>query len=218
MLFRSPALHSFRLSRAVFSYGGHVIEYPTDLVIPAGAITLVSGSNGVGKSTLLDLLCGLKTPSSGQITIGEIPLSGVDPDALVQHIGYMEQQPVLFHTSIYANIALAKDQATDEEVLEAATLAGLGPYLAADPGFLPTSAGEMGKYVSAGQARMIALARIILKDAPIWLLDEPTEGLDMLAEQRMIELILANKGRKTIVLVTHKRHNFLLADHHLHLP
>jgi ATP-binding cassette subfamily C protein CydC len=212
-----PTLHSFRLSHVSFSYGDRVIEYPKDLVIRAGAITIVAGSNGVGKSTLLDLLSGLKTPSSGQITLGDIPLSDLDPDELVQHIGYMEQQPVLFHTSIYENIALARDHATAAEIMEAARLAGLGPYLATDPGFLETSAGEMGQRVSAGQARMIALARIILKNAPIWLLDEPTEGLDALAEQRMIELILANKRRKTIVLVTHKRGNFLLADHHLKL-
>jgi ATP-binding cassette subfamily C protein CydC len=212
-----PELHSFRLSHAAFSYGDRVIEYPKDLVIPARAITLVAGSNGAGKSTLLDLLSGLKTPSSGQITIGGIPLSGLDPDALVKNIGYMEQQTVLFHNSIYENIALAKDHATDADVLEAARLAGLGPYLESDPGFLQTSAGEMGKNVSAGQARMIALARIILKDAPVWLLDEPTEGLDTLAEQRMIELILSNKKGKTIVFVTHKRSNFFLADHHLTL-
>ena len=212
-----PALHTFRLSHAAFSYGDRMIEYPRDLVIPARAITLVVGPNGAGKSTLLDLLSGLKTPTGGEITIGDIALSRVDPDALVQHIGYMEQQPALFHTSIYENIALAKDHATAADILEAARLAGLGSCLAADPGFLETSAGEMGRHVSAGQARMIGLARIILKDAPIWLLDEPTEGLDALAEQRMIELILTNKERKTIVLVTHKKCNFLLADHYLHL-
>jgi ATP-binding cassette, subfamily C, bacterial CydC len=212
-----PALHVFRLSHTTVSYGDRIIHYPQELVIPARAITLVRGPNGVGKSTLLDLLSGLKTPSQGQITIGDLPLSALDPDTLVQHIGYMEQQPVLFNSTIYANIALARADATSDEVLEAARLAGLGPFLAADPGFLQTSAGEMGQHVSAGQARMIAFARIILKDAPIWLLDEPTEGLDARAEQRMIELILSNKRQKTIVIVTHKTCNFFPADHHLHI-
>jgi ATP-binding cassette, subfamily C, bacterial CydC len=212
-----PALHTYRLTNAAVYYSDHLIDYPKDLVIPARAITLVHGPNGAGKSTLLDLLSGLKTPIIGQITIGNISLSSLDPEALVRNIGYMEQQTVLFHASIYENIALAKDNATGEEVLEAARLAGLDPFLTADPGFLQTSAGEMGKHVSAGQARMIAFARIILKDAPIWLLDEPTEGLDARAEQRMIELILSNKRHKTIVLVTHKTSNFFPADHHLHI-
>ena len=213
-----PALHNLRLSHAAVSFGDRVIHYPQDLVIPARSITLVRAPNGAGKSTLLDLLSGLRTPSQGQITIGDIPLSALDPETLVANIGYMEQQPVLFNTTIYENIALAKANATSDEVHQAARLAGLDPSLMADPGFLQTSAGEMGRNVSAGQARMIALARIILKDAPIWLLDEPTEGLDASAEQGMIELILSNKRQKTIVLVTHKTCHFLLADHHLHIP
>jgi ABC-type bacteriocin/lantibiotic exporter with double-glycine peptidase domain len=213
-----PVLHTFRLLHTIVSYDNRVIDYPKELVIPARAITLVRGQNGAGKSTLLDLLSGLKTPSQGQITIGDLPLSALDPETLITNIGYMEQQPVLFNTTIYANIALARPDATSEEVMQASRLAGLSPFLAADPGFLQTSAGEMGQHVSAGQARMIAFARIILKDAPIWLLDEPTEGLDARAEQHMIELLGRNKRRKTIVIVTHKTNNFFPADHHLHIP
>jgi ATP-binding cassette subfamily C protein CydC len=196
-------------------------QYPVfanlTLIFPANSITAVTGSNGCGKTTLLDVISGLKMTAHGNVLIGDKRLCEIDPDELIDNIGYMEQQARIFDISLFDNIVLAQPKANDQNVLNAAVRAGLGPILEKQPDFLRKQAGESGKNISGGQARMIALARIILKDPPVLLLDEPTEGLDMDAEKNLLNLLTSWKGIKTVILVTHKKSVVSIADHHYNL-
>ena len=212
-----PSEPDIQIDELSTSYDTHKVFDGLTLRFPARSITAVTGCNGCGKSTLLDVLCGLKTTIRGNIFIGGKRLGEIDPDELINHIGYMEQQATIFNVSLLQNIALARPDATDREVFDAAVRAGLGPTLEGYPDFLQKQAGESGKNISGGQARMIALARIILKDAPLLLLDEPTEGLDSNAEQNLINLIASWKGTKTVVLVTHKAGLLSICDYHQRL-
>jgi ATP-binding cassette, subfamily C, bacterial CydC len=195
-------------------YGSRNIFESLTLRFPSYSITAVTGCNGCGKTTLLDVLCGLKMTAQGDVLIGGKRLSEIDPDELIDNIGYMEQQATLFNMSLFENVALAKPDAADRDVFNAAVRAGFGPTLKQHPEFLKKQAGESGKNISGGQARMIALARIILKDPPVLLMDEPTEGLDIGAERNLLNLLSSWKGSKTIVLVTHKKSLIAIADRH----
>jgi ATP-binding cassette subfamily C protein CydC len=198
-------------------YGSRNIFTNLTLRFPACAITAVTGCNGCGKTTLLDVLCGLKMTEHGDIFIGGKSLFEIDPDELIDNIGYMEQQATIFNMSLFDNIALAKPGAADTDVFNAAARAGFGPTLEQNPDFLKNQAGESGKNISGGQARMIALARIILKDPPVLLMDEPTEGLDIDAERNLLNLLSSWKSTKTVILVTHKKSLVSIADHHYNL-
>ena len=112
---------------------------------------------------------------------------------------------------------MAKPDAAATDVFNAAARAGFGPTLEQNPDFLKKEAGESGKNISGGQTRMIALARIILKDPPVLLMDEPTEGLDIDAESNLLHLLSSWKGAKTVILVTHKKSLVSIADHHYNL-
>lgn len=198
-------------------YGSRNIFTNLTLRFPSYSITAVTGCNGCGKTTLLDILCGLKMTIQGDIFIGGKRLFDIDPDELIDNIGYMEQHATIFNMSLFDNIALAKPGAVDTDVFNAAVRAGFGPTLEQNPDFLKKQAGESGKNISGGQARMIALARIILKDPPVLLMDEPTEGLDIEAERNLLNLLSSWKGIKTIILVTHKKSLVSIADHHYNL-
>ncbi|HEY4195157.1 MAG TPA: ATP-binding cassette domain-containing protein, partial [Mucilaginibacter sp.] len=185
---------------------------------PAKSICVVSGSNGVGKTTLLDILSGLRSPDAGEIIVGGVSLGDIHPESLVGKIGYMEQQAAIFDTSIFENIAIGKSTAPAAGVFQAALLAGLGPTIQKHPDFLTWKAGVSGVNISGGQARMISLARIVLKDPPILLLDEPTEGLDVHAEKELIKLLLSWKRTKIVIIVTHKLSLQAIADVCLNIP
>jgi len=163
------------------------------------------------------MLSGLRCPDSGIAAINGKAAHIFNSEQLNNHIAYMEQHATLFNVSLFENIALARTDATEREVKDAAIRAGLGPEILHNPQFLYNIAGESGKNISGGQSRMIALARIILKDSPVLLLDEPTEGLDTKSEANFIKLLTSWRGKKTVIIVTHKRSLILLADCQCHL-
>ena len=164
---------------------------------PGERIALV-GASGVGKSTLLSLLAGELNASSGNLT--------------VQPCGLLTQRTELFRDTLRGNLALACPGASDTEMIAALEAAGLASYVASLPGGLDTILGEGGAGLSAGQARRLALARLLLRDAALWLLDEPTEGLDGDTARDVVARLDERATGRILVVATHTRREAALAD------
>jgi len=170
------------------------------LNVAAGSRVALLGRSGAGKSTLFKLLQGELVPDEGRILIDEIPAV----EARTQHyFSVMNQQPHLFDTSIANNIRLGRADASDVEVRRAANQAGLGSLIDSLPGGINTAVREAGTRFSGGERQRIALARILLQDHPVVLLDEPTVGLDPITERRLIATVLGALQGKTLIWITH---------------
>jgi ATP-binding cassette subfamily B protein len=167
---------------------------------PGEKIGLV-GHSGSGKTTLTRLLLRFSDLDSGKITIDGQNISSIKQAELRSHIAYVPQEPVLFHRSLHDNIAYARPSASNEDVIRAAKLAHADDFISTLPDGYNTLVGERGVKLSGGQRQRIAIARAILKDAPILLLDEATSALDSESEH-LIQLALTKlmKGRTTIVI------------------
>jgi ABC-type transport system involved in cytochrome bd biosynthesis fused ATPase/permease subunit len=154
----------------------------------------VTGPSGAGKSTLLALLGGLLRPTTGCVS---------NETNLLTASSWLGQRPSLFPGTIADNIRLARPDATAAMVRDAARGAGVLEFSRSLADGLDSSVGERGRLLSGGQAQRVAVARALLKDAPLLLLDEPTAFLDPLAERELIQTIASLAGRKTIVIATH---------------
>jgi ATP-binding cassette, subfamily C, bacterial CydC len=174
-----------------------------NLDLPQGARLALVGASGAGKSSLIGALLRFY-PYEGQITLGDIPLERWQGDALRSHMAVVEQQPYLFDASLRENIRLGRPDATDESLLAAITQARLDGYLASLPLGLDTWIGENGIRVSGGEARRIAMARALLMDAPILILDEPTEGLDAVTAGELYESIATAGRGRSLLVITHR--------------
>ena len=172
------------------------------LQIPYGQKIAILGKSGAGKSTLLQLLFGTYVPDRGTITIG-----GHAPveygERITDVLGILNQKPYLFATSVENNIRLGKQDATKEEIEKVIQAVKLDEYIHTLPNGLETQMEETGQRFSGGERQRIALARILLKDTPIVILDEPTIGLDPITERELLETIFAVLRDKTVIMITH---------------
>jgi ABC-type multidrug transport system fused ATPase/permease subunit len=173
------------------------------LCLPAGQITVISGENGAGKSTLLSLLVRLDDPAGGAITFNGVDARDYDIDSLRNRIGLVPQEVWLTEGTLRENITYGAPLATEEAVQSAARLARVDEFADRLPLGCATPLGEGGAALSGGQRRRVALARALLRDCPLLLLDEPTAGLDADAERLIIETIQAAAVGRTTVIVTH---------------
>ncbi|MCL2882327.1 MAG: ABC transporter ATP-binding protein/permease [Coriobacteriia bacterium] len=175
-----------------------------NLKIPAGQRVGLVGRSGAGKSTLTTLLLRLSDLESGDILIDGYDIADVTQVSLRRNVAYVPQEPLLFHRSIRDNIAYGKPDATDEEVREAARRANALDFIEQLSDGFDSVAGERGIKLSGGQRQRIAIARAVLKDAPILVLDEATSALDSESE-RLIQEALANLMRnRTSIVVAHR--------------
>jgi len=173
------------------------------LVMPAGGITAIMGRNGSGKTTLLKLMQGLYQPTRGRVLLDGADIAQFGRADIARWVGYVPQECVLFTGSVRDNIVQGVEGATDEDVLRAARLAGVHQYIVDMPGGYATEIGEAGSRLSAGQRQRIALARALIGDPPVLLLDEPSANLDRQAEEELARCLLAMAADHTVVLVTH---------------
>jgi ATP-binding cassette subfamily C protein CydD len=198
----------------VIDYGDHKIG-PVSFDFPAGEMTAISGPTGSGKSSLLAALLGLAPIGGGAIRVGGC-IEGIA--ALDSQIGWAGQVTALLPGTIAENIAVARADASPEDVVLAARQAGLGPLIASRRTGVDTHLDHRGSGLSGGERRRIGIARVLLKDAPLWLLDEPTADLDADAAAD-IEAILHHAGRgRTVIVATHSASLAASADVHLVLP
>lgn len=170
----------------------------------AGEKTALVGESGSGKSTLAKLLVHYYDVADGAITIGGQDLREMSLAALNDHISYVAQDQYLFNTSLLKNIRLGRPDATEDEVLAAADKAQCTEFLARLPQGIHTPAGDAGKMLSGGQRQRISLARAILKDAPIVVLDEATAYADPENEEKMEAAIAELTRDKTLIVIAHK--------------
>ena len=204
-----------RLEHVVFHYPMRP-ELPAledfNLRVKPGETVALVGPSGAGKSTVFSLLLRFHDPQSGRIAIDDIDVRDCDPVQLRERIALVPQQPTLFATSARDNIRYGRLEASDSEVETAARSAEAHEFLSALPKGYDEELGERGVRLSGGQQQRIAIARALLKDAPILLLDEATSALDAQSE-RAVQLALENlmRGRTTLV-IAHRLATILKAD------
>ncbi len=196
-----------KLNNVVFAYSDaqhQPVFQGLTLKIPAGQNVGLVGKSGGGKSTLTQLLLRYMDISGGTITIDEQDIAKVTQASLRSQISYVPQDPYLFHRTLRENITYGKDDATEQEVLDAITKAHAHEFIDKLPAGLDTIVGERGVKLSGGQRQRIAIARAILKDAPILILDEATSALDSESEkyiQSALENLMKNK---TSIVIAHR--------------
>jgi len=174
------------------------------LKIGQGERVAVMGATGAGKSTLVHLLVRFGDPCKGSIRIGDRDLRTLSEDHLRSRMAVVSQQSHLFNATIRDNLRLACPEADDRMLWAALEAARLEAFVAALPTGLGTWIGASGHGLSGGEARRLAVAQAVLRKAPIWLLDEPTEGLDHTNEQALMKTILELTARRTLLLITHR--------------
>ena len=183
-----------------------------NLSIPQGSKIAIIGISGSGKTTLLHLLMRYYDPEIGQVLLNGQSLKHWHTDQLMTCFGVLSQRSQLFAASIRENLLIAKPEASDKELTTAIKAAGLEKFLSYLPEGLETWVGESGVKVSGGEARRIALARLYLKNAPILILDEPTEGLDSDTERDVFNALSVFANNKTVIMVTHREAGLGLVD------
>ena len=173
------------------------------LAVSAGGRLAVSGPSGSGKSTLVDLLVRFRAPTGGTIRLGGTDVATLGGDAVRAAIAVVPQRPYLFHGTLRDNLLVANDEATDDELLDALAFAGLEGTLATSAG-LDTILGEDGKRLSGGERERVAIARMVLKDAPVVVLDEATAHLDIDAERALTDRLDAYLRGRTAIILAHR--------------
>jgi ATP-binding cassette subfamily C protein CydD len=178
---------------------------------PGQKIALV-GPSGAGKSTVAQLLLGFIQPTTGDITVNNISLHELPPSDWRAQLAWVPQLPYLFNTTVAANIALSRPDATPTEIEQAARLAHVDDFFCGLPQGYSTLIGERGARLSGGQAQRIALARAFLKNAPFLILDEATANLDPAAETKIQQAIEQLTRGRTALLIAHRLHTVRTAD------
>lgn len=204
--------HNIEFEDIDFSYHEDQVIHGISLSVPEGSLTALVGESGSGKSTLAKLLVHFYDITAGSIKIGGQDIRNMSLESLNDQISYVAQEQFLFNMSILENIRLGKPDATDEEVLEAAKKAQCHEFLSRLEKGIYTMAGDGGRQLSGGERQRISLARAILKNAPIVVLDEATAFMDPENEEKMNEAIAEVIHGKTVIVIAHRLHSIVNAD------
>ncbi len=196
-----------------FAYDGEnkVIE-DLNLTIDEGSVTALVGESGSGKSTLAKLIVHFYDVMEGRITLGGEDITDISLESLNDQISFVSQEQFLFNMSIMDNIRLGRPEATDEEVMAAADKAQCSEFLGRLEDGIYSPAGDSGKMLSGGERQRIALARAILKNAPIIVLDEATAFMDPENEDKMNRAIAELISNKTVIVIAHRLYSIKGAD------
>ena len=174
------------------------------LTIPAGQKVGLVGHSGAGKSTIVQLLLRFSDVTDGAITISDQDIRSITQSSLRKAIAYVPQEPMLFHRSLRENISYGKPDATDAEIIAAAKKAHAYEFIRKLPEGLDTIVGERGVKLSGGQRQRIAIARAIIKDAPILILDEATSALDSESETLIQASLASLMKHRTSIVIAHR--------------
>ncbi len=205
-LHRPTFQNSIEFHDLTFKYPNQerVVLQNVNFKINAGERVGIVGRMGSGKSTIEKLLLNFYTPTKGAIFVDGIDLAQIDPADLRRNIGYVSQDYSLLYGTVYENIALGTPWANDQMVLQAARLVGVDHFIKQHPSGFSMMIGEQGMGLSGGQRQAVVIARAILANPAILLLDEPTSAIDTATEQVLVNNLLAYAANKTLIVVTHK--------------
>lgn len=188
-----------------FAYnGGDQVLRRVSLEVPAGTVLGLTGVTGAGKTTLINLLSRFYDPNEGEILLDGVDLRDYRLADLRQQFALVLQEPVLFSSSIAENIAYARPNATERDVIEAAKTAHAHEFIVSLPDGYQTHVGERGMRLSGGERQRISLARAFLKNAPVLILDEPTSSVDIGTESLIMESMERLMEGRTTLLITHR--------------
>ncbi len=196
-----------------FAYqDGHDVLSGATLTIPIGTKAAIAGRTGSGKTTLMNLVAGLYEPKSGSITVGGLNPYLLPPEARRRLIGIVPQNVVIFNGTILENVTLRDESISREQAERALHTAGLYDAVQLLPEGIDTVLGEGAQKLSFGQTQLLSLARAIVTDPPLLLLDELTSGLDAITERAVLDAITAISGKKTILTISHRLSGIIDAD------
>jgi ATP-binding cassette subfamily C protein len=182
------------------------------LTIPGGKVTALIGRSGCGKSTLSKLIASLYVPQSGTIRVGLYNLHDLALDCVRQQIILIPQEAHFWSRSIIENFRLGNPQITFEQIVRACQIAGADEFISKLPDSYQTILGEFGANISGGQRQRLAIARAIVTDPPILILDESTAGLDPVSETEVLHNLLSQRQGKTTILISHRPQVISRAD------
>jgi len=207
-----PGNHSVRMEHVSFSYAKDWVLSDINLDIPAGNVVALVGMSGGGKSTLADLIPRFHDPQEGHITVDGINVKDIRLESLRAQIGIVTQHTFLFNDTIGANIAYGSQAKTQAQVIAAATAANAHQFITQLPKGYNTMVGEMGVRLSGGERQRIAIARALLKDAPILILDEATSSLDSESERAVQDALETLMRNRTTLVIAHRLSTVRRAD------
>ncbi len=210
----TSATGAIDFENVTFRYANTVTDAVSDLTLhiePGKSYALV-GASGAGKSTILSLILRLYDPTSGAVKIDGRDLRSVMQKSLREQMGLVTQETFLFHDTIFSNIQFGRLDATPEEVREAARAAYAHDFIVAQPKGYETVIGDKGCLLSGGQQQRLAIARAVLKNAPILLLDEATSSLDSESEQQIQKALAELATGRTVIAIAHRLSTVLSAD------
>lgn len=208
----TPDNYDIDVSNIEFSYGKRKIIDSVSLHIPQKTTTAVVGPSGGGKTTLCNLISRFWDVDSGSIRLGSVDVREYSMDSLMKNFSFVFQNVYLFADTVANNIAFGRDNATREEVMEAAKKACCHEFIMSLPNGYDTVIGEGGASISGGEKQRISIARAIMKNAPIIILDEATANVDPENEKELVEAIDALTKEKTIIMIAHRLKTVRNAD------
>ena len=211
---QAPHDGAVELRNVHFRYAQDQPDVLTDinLQIAPGSMTALIGASGSGKTTLVRLIARFFDASAGAVLVGGVDVRHMSSEQLAGQISQIFQDSYLFQGSIADNIRIGKPGATDAEVLEAARQAGVAEIIARLPQGLDTPVGEGGARLSGGERQRIAIARALVKDAPILLVDEATAALDAENQAAIAEALARLRGKRTLIVIAHQLSTVAMAD------
>jgi ATP-binding cassette subfamily B protein len=193
-----------RFRGVVMRFGSRDALAGIDLTIRAGETVAIVGHTGSGKTTLVSLIPRLFDPTSGSVQIGSTGVKDMDPEALRCGIGFVPQETFLFSATLAENIAWGKPDATAEEIQRAAEIAGLGADIETFPDGLNTVVGERGLTLSGGQKQRTAIARAVLRNPSILILDDALSSVDTVTEEKILNGLAGVMQNRTTILISHR--------------
>jgi len=201
----SPELHTqVRFQEVSFSYGDREIIRDITFQVRCGELVVLTGPSGGGKTTIADLMAGLIRPNRGEIYVDDIPLSRIKLRAWRQMIGYVPQEMFLFHESVYTNVTFNANGIPGQDVEKALRRAGAWEFVSALPEGMATILGESGAKISGGQRQRIAIARALIRNPRLLILDEVTTALDPKTEEAVCKTMVDLKGDMAILAISHQ--------------
>lgn len=216
-----PISEGIRFCNVGYSYVGSdrtgTALSDVSLYIPAGTSVALIGRSGSGKSTIANLICGLIEPAEGSIEVDGIPLSNIDRASWLSRVALASQELELFDGTVAENIRYGAPHAAFDKVMEAARAADADGFIQGLPQQYDTDVGDRGLNLSAGQRQRISLARALIRDPALLILDEATNAMDLLSETAALQILEGRKGRGTTIVISHHLSSIRLCDSYVRI-